>query len=190
MKKGFTIVELLMVIGIIAILLTIVTTAASESMKASRTRRTDALIALVQSGLAAYYAQNDEWPISFQGKEGNHKKDSDDIDANQYDLTANEVRECVRKVVESAKQGNPLMDVSGLWVSRSDGETSGSRGFGMDFMSAIHGTRKSSKKMKLAEMHFGYPRESDGAFERFGMGYSIAADQLRVGRRDDYRGNK
>ena len=52
MKKGFTIVELLMVIGIIAVLMGIVTTAASESMKASRGRRADALCTLVQSGLA------------------------------------------------------------------------------------------------------------------------------------------
>ena len=189
MKRGFTIVELLMVIGVIAILMGIVTTAASESMKASRTRRAEALVSLVQSGLAAYYAQNDEWPISFKGKVGNHKKGSDDIDENQYDLTANEVRECVRKIVESAKEGNPLIDVSGLWVSRSDGDTSGGRGAGMDFMSAIRGTRKSSKKMKLAEMYFGYPHASNGRFVRFGMGFSIATDQLRVGWRDDYKGN-
>ncbi len=189
MKRGFTIVELLMVIGIIAILMGIVTTAASESMKASRKRRAEALVSLVQSGLAAYYAQNDEWPISFKGKVGNHKKGSDDVDENQYDLTASEVRECVRKIVESTKQGNPLIDVSGLWVSRSDGDASSGRGHGMDFMSAIRGTRQSSKKMKLAEMYFGYPNESNGAFVRFGMGYSIATDQLRVGWRDDYRGN-
>lgn len=190
MKKGFTIVELLMVIGIIAVLMGIVTTAASESMKASRKRRTDALVTLVQAGLAAYYAQNDEWPVSFKGKAGNHKTDANDIDENQYDLDAKEVRECVRKIVESAKEGNPLIDVSGLWVSRSDGDASGGRGFGMDFMSAIRGTRKSSTKMKLADMYFGYPNESTGAFTRFGMGYSISADQLRVGRWDEFKGNR
>ena len=71
MKRAFTIVELLVVIGVIIVLMGIVTTAASESMKASRSRRRDALISLVQAGLAAYYAQNDEWPISFRGKSGN-----------------------------------------------------------------------------------------------------------------------
>ena len=201
MRKGFTIVELLVVIGIIIVLMGIVTTAASESMKASRNRRADALISLVQAGLAAYYAQNDEWPITFTGKSGNHKTGANDIDENQYDLSASEVRECVRKVVESAKEGNPLIDVSGLWVSRGDGESGGGaggdgangslskRGVGMDFMTAIHGSRKSSKKMKLAEMYFGYPNESNGAFTRFGMGYSFATDQLTVGRRENYLGS-
>lgn len=191
MKKGFTIVELLVVVGIIAILMGIVTTAASESMKASRTRRAEALFALVQSGLAAYYAQNDEWPIRFVGKVGNHKKSgSNDIDTNQYDLTADEVRECVTKIVQKTAEGNPLIDVSGLWVSRSTGDDNKPRGVGLDFMSAIRGTRNSSKKMYLSQMYFGYPSTSNGAFVRFGMGYSIASDQLRVGYRSDYMGNR
>ena len=199
MKRAFTIVELLVVIGVIIVLMGIVTTAASESMKASRRRRGDALISLVQAGLAAYYAQNDEWPISFRGKSGNHKTGGHDVDENQYDLSASEVRECVRKIVESAKEGNPLIDVSGLWVSRGDGESGGGgekgangspkRGVGMDFMTAIHGSRKNAKKMKLAEMYFGYPDESTGVFTRFGMGYSISADQLTVGRRGEYLGS-
>lgn len=200
MRKGFTIVELLVVIGIIIVLMGIVTTAASESMKASRRRRADALFALVQSGLAAYYAQNDRWPIDFGGRVGNHKTGADSVDENQYDLTATEVRECVRKIVESAKEGNPLIDVSGLWVSRGDGESgdsdskwkngSSKRGVGMDFMTAIHGSRRNSKKMKLSEMYFGYPDESSGAFIRFGMGYSIPTDQMTVGKRSDYLGRQ
>ena len=39
MKKGFTIVELLMVVGILGILMTIVTTAAAGAVKQARGRR-------------------------------------------------------------------------------------------------------------------------------------------------------
>ena len=93
MKKGFTIVELLMVIGIIAVLMGIVTTAASESMKASRSRRADALCTLVQSGLAVYYAQNDEWPVSLRNKGGsNQEGNANYSDENVYVLSASEVR--------------------------------------------------------------------------------------------------
>ena len=181
MKKGFTIVELLMVIGIIAVLMGIVTTAASESMKASRGRRADALCTLVQSGLAVYYAQKDEWPIDFSGKtSGNQEGANGNSDENIYVLTGAEVRRCVQALVDETKKGNPLIDVSGLWVSRSNGE-SGSRGaVGLDFISAVRGTKQHPKKMKTAEMYYGYPDPSTGAFRRFKMTYSISADQLRV----------
>lgn len=190
MKKGFTIVELLVVIGIIAVLMGIVTTAASESMKASRKRRADALFALVQSGIAAYYAQNDSWPKFNPPQKGNHRKSGNKIDENQYDLDANEVRDCIKEVIMSAKSKNPLIDVSGLWVSRSQGDRKGGEGSGMDFMTAIRGSRKNAKKMVLSDMYFGYPDESSGRFVRFGIGYSIATDQMTVGYRKDYLGNK
>ena len=185
MKKGFTIVELLMVIGIIAVLMGIVTTAASESMKASRERRAEALCSLVQSGLAVYYAQKDEWPISFNGKGGGNREGLDNSsDEDVYVLTGAEVRQCVKALVDEAKNGNPMMDVSGLWVSRSDGELRGSgvnRGaVGLDFMSAVRGTKQHPKQMKTAEMYFGYPDPSTGAFLRFKMVYSISSDQLTV----------
>jgi prepilin-type N-terminal cleavage/methylation domain-containing protein len=185
MKKGFTIVELLMVIGIIAVLMGIVTTAASESMKASRGRRADALCTLVQSGLAVYYAQKDEWPVDFRGKGGNNQEGANgNVDDNVYVLTGAEVRQCVKALVDEAKKGNPLIDVSGLWVSRSDGELKGdsvNRGaVGLDFMSAVRGTKQHPKQMKTGEMYFGYPDPSTGAFLRFKMTYSVSADQLRV----------
>ena len=51
-RKGFTIVELLVVITVIGVLMGIVTTAASTSMAASRSKRATALCSLVQTGLA------------------------------------------------------------------------------------------------------------------------------------------
>ena len=191
MRKGFTIVELLMVIGIIGVLAGIITTAASESMKATRRRRADALFALVQSGIATYYAQHDKWPDFNPPSKGNHRRPgSDEVDENQYDLTDDEVRRCIKEVIMSVKTKNPLIDVSGLWVSRSKGDRSDGEGVGMDFMTAIRGSRKNTQKMTLSDMYFGYPNESNGKFVRFGIGYSIATDQMTVGYRKDYLGNK
>ena len=62
MKKGFTIVELLMVVAILAVLLGIVTTAATASIRQARERRTQAVKQTLQNGIAAYRARKDEWP--------------------------------------------------------------------------------------------------------------------------------
>ena len=186
-RKGFTIIELMLVIGIIAILIGIVSTAASESLRVARTRRAQAAITVVQTGLAAYHAAKDEWPIDLKSKTANHKAyDTGSFDSNIYDLSATEVRQCVYALAAQAKNGNPIIDVTGLWVSRHDGNSTREKVPGMDFMSAIRGTRESSRKMKLDEMYFGYPRKSDGGFERFGMGYSMAADTISVGYLTDY----
>ena len=54
MKKGFTIIELLMVVAILAVLLGIVTTAATASIRQARERRTQAMKQTLQNGIAAY----------------------------------------------------------------------------------------------------------------------------------------
>lgn len=202
MKKGFTIVELLMVLGIIAVLMGIVTTAASESIRSSRSQKADAVCKLVQAGMAAYYAQYDEWPGSVGSKiasgslgtRSNKEGPNGTTDPDKFVLEGPEVRECVKALVDETKNGNPVMDISGLFVSRSDGELRGGggdlpnkgasggtgSGYGMDFMLAIRGTKQSQKKMKTSEMYFGYPDPETGRFLRFKMVYSIPTDQFTV----------
>ena len=191
MKKAFTIVELLMVIGVIIVLMGVVTTAAAQSIQAARGRKADALCNLVQAGMNAYYARYDEWPGSIGsriangsiGTRGNDEADGGTTDNDKYVLNGTEVRSCVKALVDETKKGNPVMDISGLFVSRFDGEMSGGRvkkSQGMDFMSAIHGTRTSKKKMTTSEMYFGYPDPTTGYFLRFKMVYSIPTDQFEV----------
>ena len=180
MKRGFTIVELMMVVGIIAVLMGIVTTAASSSVKMSRSRKADALCALVQTGLATYYAQKDKWPITFSGTRTNSEGTDGGSDNDRVELTPSEVRQCVLALVNEAKQGNPMMDISGLFVSRSQGERNTGAAYGLDFMSAVRGTKQSRKKMKTAEMYFGYPESEHGWFRRFKMMYSIPGDSIKV----------
>jgi len=192
-----------MVIGVITILMGIVTTAASQSIRASRSRRAESLCTLVQAGMNAYYARYDEWPGSVGSKiangtigtRSNDEGDGGTNDNDKYELTGAEVRSCVKALVDETKNGSPVMDISGLFVSRSDGElnsggTGGKKGesssvrkkkvYGMDFMSAIHGTRYSKKKMTTSEMYFGYPDPETGYFLRFKMVYSIPTDTFAV----------
>lgn len=205
MKKGFTIVELLMVIGVIAILMGIVTTAASESLRAARIRRAEALCSLVQAGFSNYYAQYDKWPGKLGeriangslGTRSNSEGTDGNSDAEEYVLNASEVKDCILELIKETKNGHPVMDISGLFVSRGDGEpqeepckcqsSSGHKryrakkgAYGMDFMSAIHGTKKSPKKMSTSEMSFGYPHPDDGRFMRFKVIYSIPTDSFKV----------
>jgi len=169
-RSGFTIVELLMVIGIISVLITITFSAVTGSMKRARSQKAAALCTLVEQGIATYYAQKDEWP--------DEPKEADN-DSDVYTFKASEVRETVKKVVEETRNSNPMIDVSGLFVSTSSGEP-GSRGKGTDFMTAIHGSKQNAKKIKLAQMYFGYPDPETGNFRRFKMTYSPATDKVTV----------
>lgn len=188
-RRGFTIVELMMVVGIIGILMGIVTTAAASSIKQARTRRADALCAAVEAGLATYYAQNDKWPEPLgsriaSGSLGTSRNDEgldNQSDDDKYVLTASEVRQMIKAIVLSSKEGNPMMDISGLFVSRDPGEKDG-KGYGMDFLDAIHGTKRSPKKMGVSEMYFGYPETGHGYFRRFKIVYSIPTDKMKVSR--------
>ena len=184
MKKAFTIVELMVVIAIIAVLVTIVFSAVKGSLAASRERRTEALCQTVQSGLAAYRAQYDRWPDPLgasveSGTFGGSNREGVDgrNNSDMYVLQPDEVRSLVKALVEEARKGNPLMDISGLFVSRDPGERGG-KGSGMDFMSAIRGTKRSKKKMSTSEMYFGYQDRDTGHFRRFKMVYSIPTDLL------------
>lgn len=193
MKKGFTIVELLMVIGVIAILMGIITTAASSSMKAARARKADILCSAVQAGLAVYYEQKGEWPVTISTTGNQEEGAGNQRNPDSIELTGPQVRACVKALVDEAKQNNPMMDISGLFVSRQDGELNGGGSndpgankkqvkpaYGLDFMQAIRGTRKSQKKMKTGEMYFGYPDPETGHFLRFKMVYSVPGDTITV----------
>lgn len=192
MKRGFTIVELLLVVGIIAILMGIVTTAASSSITASRSNRGRAICAIVQTALATYREQKGQWPISLAGKTGGNTDVKDSAgDDDRYILSANEVRDCMRALIQEVKRGNPLLDVSGLWVSgTSDGEpdmNGGARAgsFGLSFMDAVRGTKRNKEKMRTDQMYFGYPDAATGRFVRLRMVYSIPTDQITVMRFSD-----
>jgi len=179
-RRAFTIVELLMVIGIISVLIGITVSAVSGSLKRARRQRANALCTLVSQGIATYYAQKGEWPEEPKDANKQDEKDANGdtqvSDGNEYYLFQDdEADRMIRKVVEQTKSGNPMIDVSGLFVAR-EGQTT----YGRDFFSAIHGTRENSRKLKLNEMVFGYPDPDTGRFRRFKIRYYPATDRVSV----------
>ena len=187
MKKAFTLLELMVVLAIIGILLGLVVTVASNLVQTSRDQRADALCKVVQQGIETYRAQKDRWPGSLGDQiasgnvlsRGNEEGHDGVTDVSKYVLTASEVREMIKVIVMESVNGNPMMDISALHVSRDSGESNG-KGYGLDFRDAIRGTKRSPKKMSVAEMHYGYPERSRGYFRRFKMVYSVPTDSMGV----------
>lgn len=188
MKKAFTLIEMMVVLAIIGILLGLVVTAVSGSMKSSRRHKANALCKVVQQGLETYRAQKDKWPGGIGDRidsgtvlsRTNNEGESYNSDDDKYVLNSSEIRDMIKTVVmESVNNNNPLMDIAGLFVSRFAGE-SGTKAYGQDFWEAVRGTKENPKKMSVSEMYFGYPEESHGYFRRFKIVYSVPTDSMEV----------
>ncbi len=63
-RRGFTILELLIVVSIIAIIATLAIGAAIKSVKQARNRRVDTMARGLEIALANYRAQENTWPFS------------------------------------------------------------------------------------------------------------------------------
>lgn len=181
-KQGFTIIELLMVVGILAVLMGIVTTAASAAIRQARSRRIEACKSVIQTGIATYRAQRDYWPPrngtlekwSSEGITGG--KHVDFLSVEEYDNMMKELA----TVSVGRENAMPMMDFSGLIVaSKSDADKPTCRG--TDFTEAIKKKRKhNAKTLKLAEMSFGYLTKKSGYFRRYIVQYNADSDSVVV----------
>lgn len=181
-RKGFTLIELMAVVAIIGVLLGMVMSVAANSIKISRKQKTEAICKIVTQGILTYREQKDEWPGSFTGT--GSKSNTDGVNnrnnPDRLHLEPDQVRAMIKDIVEeTVMKGNPLLDVSGLFVSRDPGDENG-RSYGLDFRDAVHGTKESPVKMKIAEMYYGYPEENYGYFRHLNMVYSRPTDSMEV----------
>lgn len=194
-KSGFTIVEMLMVVGVLAILMGIVSTAASAVIRHARNRKATAVKGVVQAGIATYRSQRDVWPP----KGGQLNKWADDglsgsqangvssgnhvafLSADQYDDMMYELA----KVSVGETGASPVMDVMGISVARRSAASSG-RGRGQEFSEAIKKNKRHGETYSLKEMAFGYITEK-GYFRRFIVQYNVDADAVEVMSMSDYQ---
>ncbi|MGN0852851.1 MAG: type II secretion system protein [Kiritimatiellia bacterium] len=176
-KTGFTIVEMLMVIAVLSILAGIITTAASSAIKNARSRRADAMKQTLKNGIGVYYQQKGEWPGALKSLSENGSG-SEKV----FLLTSQQAQSVFREVAEeSLKSGaNSMMDVTGLFVSRSAGTDESGKGTGMDFTTAKKGDKGRKAITSVSQMYFGYPDTKTGFFRSYWIDYNTETDSINV----------
>ena len=173
-RRGFTIVELMMVIGVIAVLMTIVTTTAMSSMRGSRDKMAEAMRVALQAAITTYQAQDStgKWPSEIETYAEN---------AESAVLGESESQKVFQKIVQmSTGQGEkyiPLIDPHGLFVAPYGVEDG--KGAGRSFSSARQGDGR-RQKLPVAQMAFGYQGKMTGRFHRFNIIYHAQTDSIEV----------
>ena len=174
MKKGFTIVELLITVSVLAVLMTIVTTAATKAINASRERQAEAMRVALQASIANFQAADPqgEWPGAIQNAANNGRS---------VVLSEDEAQRVFRIIVQKStgESGSPLplIDPHGLVVAPSgaiDGKSTG-----LSFDEARQGGAH-RRKIPVSQMVFGYQSASNGRFHRYNIVYHAETDSVTV----------
>ena len=199
-KKGFTIVEMLMVIAVLAVLTGIVATAATAVIHKARVRKNEALRAALQTGIATFYQQNGYWPPERSGRlqdwanngldaSARNRKWSDGegvacLETDEYDAL---MRALVVRCLNAS--GNPIMDVSGFTATRTSAangqkdKDENPKCYGEEVRSwAAKKRAKNSRGSapESSELTFGYSNSEKGYFRRFVICYNADSDSVTV----------
>lgn len=175
MKKGFTIIELLTVIGILAVLITIVIVAAGGAIKNARSQRAEAMRLALEQAIEAYHAQDPDgrWPDMIES----HADDDEDL----VTFTGTDADKIFQEVVGKGfgKSGTKsiLIDASALFVANAS-RANDERAVGFDFPQAAN--RNSKDCIPFNNMAFGYPESEHGRFRRFKVVYNMKTDSVTV----------
>ncbi len=175
MKRGFTIIELLMVVAILAVLLGIITTAATASIRQSRERQASSIKQTLQNGIAAYRVREDKWPGRLEDwAEQQHDGTLGYLSNADYDKV---VQELLKESTGKSARAR-VMDPVGLLVmpvSATERKTGC-----LDYRSVTTKNNKHAKRMEPSEMTVVYPNESDGMAYRFVIEYNTESDEVSV----------
>ncbi len=195
-RRGFTIVELLVVIAVIGVLGGIVTGAAMGSIRGARTKRAEAMRVALEQAISAYYAQEGKWPDAIEDRANNMSSDT-------YMFSADETDDIFQQVVGKGfgKSGRKsvLVDATALFVARRSQLGNGGRGCydnhrnrkasatycagrkcisGVDFSTAV--ARSGRNHIRFSDMAFGYQGAEEGRFCRYWIVYNGQTDSVTV----------
>ena len=98
-KSGFTIVEMLVVVAIIAILAGAITMGVNGMFYKSRVGRAKSMRAMLQSGIETFYARTGEWPSPIKDIAENDSSGKDVVE-----LSATKADQCFNEIVKISVQ--------------------------------------------------------------------------------------
>lgn len=203
MKRGFTIVELLVVVAILGILLGIVSTAVTGAVKNGRKRRAEAMCKMMEQAIATYCQQEGDWPTAIKNRVNSMG------DKSKYTFSGGEADSIFREIVRDSvgKSANRyLIDASALFVADAGKLKNNGEGCydnhhdrqctsfcgdqrcinGVDFSMASN--PKSKNHIDIGSMAFGYAGTGSGKFCRFWITYNSQTDTVTVSRQNPDKG--
>lgn len=155
-RLGFTIIEILIVVSIIAVIATLGTGAAIRSVKQSRSRRIQATRQMLELGLNNYRALHGEWPESFGvlSTDGKYRETTGVGNARIFE-----------KVFRDVKSNRSLIDTSVIFTRTGQGRM----------------TVKQALERGISEIPVGYPDpENPDKFCYFKVRYNCMTDHVEV----------
>ncbi|MDD2598255.1 MAG: type II secretion system protein [Kiritimatiellae bacterium] len=157
-RKGFTIVEMLVVVAVMAMITTLATGAVMRSMRTMREKRVDAMVSGLQMALNNYRAQQNEWPfeLSDMKRVGNSQT--------LYKVEGENNQKAFKKMFKSK---NNYVDPSAI-LTRVDGSR----------MSVRQALEQGKTDLPLG---YADPRNTR-EFKFFTVEYNLATDSVRVAR--------
>ena len=175
-KKGFTIIELLMVVAILATLLGIITTAVFASIRQARDRRTQAMRQTIQNGIAAYRQLKDKWPGDLEDLAKDPPANRGTVitlSQGEYDSVVQDLL----KVSVGKNVKNRVMDPVGLLIMGKSG-TEG-KSSGVEFRAAAQKNGPYAKRMSTSEMTLVH-QGGNGKAYRYKIVYNTESDSVTV----------
>ena len=131
----------------------------------------------IKVGIANYHAMLGEWPGVIE-KYAESGKSPSGNPGHPGALSPTDADDVMRTVIEESGKGNPLIDVSGLFVA-SKSAASAKHGHGLKYGEARR------QNVSIGNMAFGYQRKRDGEFRAFLVKYDPTNDTVSVERPEE-----